>query len=74
MIVLLLLLTSVLVHLSTITLHAQQLLPLAPVVMWRHLGRHLSLGMTSVDPKTHHQLFVMRAISVQGISHVRDQM
>lgn len=74
MIVLLFLLTSVLVHLSTITLHAQQLLPLAPVVMWHHLGRYLSLGMTSADLKTHHQLFVMRAISVQGISQGRDQM
>lgn len=73
MIVLLLLLTSVLVHLSTITLHAQQLLPLVLVVMWHHLGRHLSLGMTFVDPKIHRQ-FVMRAISVQGISHERDQM
>lgn len=74
MIVLLLLLTSVLVHLPMITLHAQQLLHLVPVVMWRHLGRHLLFEMTSVDPKIHHQLFVMRAISAQGISHGRDQM
>jgi hypothetical protein len=73
-IVLLLLLTSVLAHLSTITLHVQQLLLLVLVGMWHHLGRHLSLGMISVDPKIHHQLFVMRAISVQEISHGRDQM
>lgn len=72
MIVLVFLLTSVLTHLLTINLHAQQLLLPAQVVIW-HLERHLSLGMTSVDPKNRPQFLAMRAISVQGISQGRDQ-